>query len=34
MRQNGIPVGWVYVIAIWLGVVVMAVFTLFELVSH
>jgi hypothetical protein len=34
MRQNGIPVGWVYVIAIWLGVFVMAIFALSELVSH
>ena len=34
MRQKGIPIGWVYVIAIWLGVVVMAIFTLFELVGH
>jgi hypothetical protein len=34
MRRRGIPVGWVYVIAIWLGVVVMAIVALSALVGH
>jgi hypothetical protein len=34
MRQKGSPIVWVYVIAIWLGVVVVAIFTLVTLVSH
>jgi hypothetical protein len=32
--MRGSPVVWVYVIAIWFGVVVMAIFTLVTLVSH